>query len=55
MASLDFSIKKFEMSVFDCEKPVRILLEEGCSIIIHIIKAEKGQKKVLYNCIWPRG
>ena len=60
MASLDFLIKRYEMSVFDCEKPVRILLEEGCSIhrlshpvtmnrtksiIIHLIKAEKGQKK----------
>ena len=62
MASLDFSIKRYEMSVFDCEKPVRILLEEGFSIhpsitscsvtmnrtksiIIRLIKAEKGQKK----------
>jgi hypothetical protein len=60
MASLDFSIKRYEMSVFDCEKPVRILLEEGCSIhrlshpvtmnrtksiMVHLIKAEKGQKK----------
>jgi hypothetical protein len=48
------------MSVFDCEKPVRILLEEGCSIhrhshpvtmngtksiIIHLIKAEKGEER----------
>jgi hypothetical protein len=60
MASLDFLINRYEVSVFDCEKRVRILLEGGCSIhrlshpvtmngtksnIIHLIKAKKGQEE----------
>jgi hypothetical protein len=60
MASLDFLINRYEISVFDCEKPIRILLEGGCSIhrlshpvtmngtksiIIQLIKAEKGQEE----------